>query len=136
MNRWRTRKIVAIVIFVLIIAACIVSAVYLLRKEDVKGISTERYIVERSVRITNLMPNVAYANVEYLFVPKIDSSNFSDVYLTLVEAPDWMWIDEQRIVRGTPSLEDLGVQKVVLRVEDGSSSSEVVDYIIVEENEE
>lgn len=96
----------------------------------------EREIVSKYPYITNLMPKSVYVGEEYIFVPRIVKSGPERVILSIQEGPDWLYIEEETIVRGIPAMEDIGTHKVVLRVDDGISSSTVTEYIIVEGDEE
>ena len=135
MDRGRERRIVSIVVFSLIGIATVISSVYVyLRDEDVKGVETEVKEESKYPYISNLMPKEVYVGEEYIFIPRISSDG--DAVVIVQEGPSWMRVDEENIVRGTPSLEDIGAFKVVLRVENSLGSSTITDYIIVLENEE
>ncbi len=131
------RKIIGYAVFFIIALITVISPIYiLLNKEDVKGVDIQRDITVPHPYITNLMPKSAYVGEEYLFVPRIVANEFGSVVLTMEEGPSWLYIDEGYIIRGYPSLDDVGVIKVTLKVDDGIGSSTISEYIIVTEDEE
>ncbi len=137
MNIGDTRRAIAVVVFSLILLVSVLSPLYLPKgEEDVKGVDIQRDISAQYPYITNLMPNIAYVDEEYVFVPRLVISEFGNPVITFKQGPSWLRVDEELIVRGTPQMEDVGTYKVVLRVEDGIGSSEMTDYIIVQSNEE
>lgn len=129
----RERKIFSIIVFSFIAVTAIVSSVYVYRKDhEVKGVQKHIETVSPP-SIVNLMPSVAYVGEEYIFVPKISSSEDNSAKISIVEGPDWLTIDDVGIIRGYPNI--IGTFKIVLRVENTNGSSQVTDYIIVKENE-
>lgn len=137
MNIGDTRRVIAVVVFSLILLVSVLSPLYLPKKEDeVKGIDIQRDISAQYPYITNLMPNIAYVGEEYIFIPRVVISEFGEPVITMEEGPSWLTVDDELIVRGTPQMEDIGTYKVVLRIEDGIGNSEISDYIIVQSNEE
>lgn len=132
-----TKKVIGFSLLFLIPFLTIFSTMYLLLKDDeVKGIQIQREMSVQEPYITNLMPKIANVEQEYIFVPKVVASNFSNVSFTIEEAPDWFWIDGEGILRGYPFIEDIGTYKVVLKVEDEIGSSTITEYVIVVDDEE
>jgi hypothetical protein len=132
MDTGRERRIFAIVVFCFIAIATIVSSAYvLLKDEDVKGIEQKREVIIYPY-ITNLMPTNAYVGEEYVFVPRVSSSG-DGATIIVIDGPNWLRVDDEGIVRGFPDV--VGTFKVILKVEDSLGSSQITDYIIVEENE-
>lgn len=128
------RKILSFVIFFLVVLVTIVSSMYIIFKdEDVKGVNIEVGEKFSYPVITNLLPKNGYVGEEYIFVPRISSSNGNDVIVTIVEGPTWLEIDNEGIVRGIPY--ESGTFKVVLIVKDTNGSSTLIDYIIIENEE-
>ena len=131
------RKIMGYIVFFIIALVTIISPIYiLLNREDVKGVDIQRDIAIPYPYITNLMPKMAYIDEEYLFVPRVVANDLGNVVITIEEGPNWLYIDESYIVRGYPSLGDVGTVKVILKVDDGIGSSTISEYIIVSEDEE
>lgn len=82
------------------------------------------------------MPKIVNVNEEYIFVPRVVATDFSNVTITVQEGPEWLWVDGEGIVRGYPLIEDIGTYKVVLKVEDEVGSSTITEYVIVVDDEE
>ncbi len=131
-----TKKVLGYVIFSFIFILSVISPIYLLLKEkDVKGVNIQRDIVSSYPYITNLMPRSVIAGEEYVFVPRVVSKDIDSVVITMEDGPSWLYFEEGLILKGTPSLDDVGTYKVVLKISDGYGSSDLIEYIIVEENE-
>ncbi len=125
------RRIFAIVVFSIIAITSIVSTLYLVFKdENVKGIQQSRETLKYP-SITNLMPSNGFVAEEYIFVPRVSSDIDSDV--TILEGPEWLVVDQEGVVRGIP--DEVGTFKVILKVENVYGSSQVTNYIIIDENE-
>lgn len=126
-------RIIAVVTFALIGVITITSSVYLVFKDrgvrGVQDVADERI----SPYITNLMPNTAYINEEYIFVPNISSNKDNSSVVTVVEGPSWLSVDDMGVVRGYPN--ETGTFKVVLKTTNSFGSSLLTDYIIVKNNE-
>ena len=127
-----TKKVLLNILIILIPSITITSSVYLVLKgkEDVKGVSV---VQERSTpHITNMISNVAYVGKEYIFVPRIVGGNTENLSVSIQEGPSWMAVDENGFVVGIPTIQDIGTYRVILTVSDGTLSSDLVDYVIVE----
>ncbi|KKP55165.1 hypothetical protein A3K02_01930 [candidate division WS6 bacterium RIFOXYD1_FULL_33_8] len=127
-----TKKVLLNILIILIPSITITSSVYLVLKgkEDVKGVSV---VQERSTPyITNMISNVAYVGKEYIFVPRIVGGNTENLSVSIQEGPSWMAVDENGFVVGIPTIQDIGTYRVILTVSDGTLSSDLVDYVIVE----
>ncbi|MDX9738812.1 MAG: hypothetical protein RBT33_00400 [Candidatus Dojkabacteria bacterium] len=132
-----TKKVIGFSLLIVIPFLTIFSTLYLLLKEDeVKGIQVERVMSVQEPYITNLMPKIVNVNEEYIFVPRVVATDFSNVTITVQEGPEWLWVDGEGIVRGYPLIEDIGTYKVVLKVEDEVGSSTITEYVIVVDDEE
>lgn len=137
MHSINTKKVIGFSLLFIIPFLTIFSTLYLLLKEDeVKGVQIERVMSVQDPYITNLMPKVANVNEEYVFVPKIVASDFSNVSITIQEGPEWLWVDGEGVLRGYPFIGDIGTYKVVLKVEDEVGSSTITEYVIVIDDEE
>jgi hypothetical protein len=132
MNYINTKRLL-LGLFIIILPVVVVSSsvyIFLRDSNDVRGVNSESS--ERTVPyISNLPPRLAFVGQEYIFVPKIVSDSPEITNLLLVEKPDWLFIDNSGVVRGTPY--ELGSFKVVFKVSDGYNSSTVVEYILVNE---
>ncbi|HBB64830.1 hypothetical protein A2436_01895 [candidate division WS6 bacterium RIFOXYC1_FULL_33_9] len=127
-----TKKVLLNILIILIPSITITSSVYLVLngKEDVKGVSV---VQEKSTPyITNMISNVAYVGKEYIFVPRIVGGNTENLSVSIQEGPSWMAVDENGFVVGIPTIQDIGTYRVILTVSDGTLSSDLVDYVIVE----
>ncbi|KKP43078.1 MAG: hypothetical protein UR34_C0012G0014 [candidate division WS6 bacterium GW2011_GWC1_33_20] len=79
-----------------------------------------------------MISNVAYVGKEYIFVPRIVGGNTENLSVSIQEGPSWMAVDENGFVVGIPTIQDIGTYRVILTVSDGTLSSDLVDYVIVE----
>lgn len=136
MDMSNTKKVLGYVIFSFIFILSVLSPIYiLLKEEDVKGVNIQKDIVSSYPYITNLMPKTVRVGEEYVFVPRVISEDMNSVVITMNEGPTWLYLEESLILRGIPSLEDVGTYKVVLNISDVYGSSDLIEYIIVEGNE-
>lgn len=137
MDMSNTKKVLGYVIFSFIFILSVLSPIYiLLKEEDVKGVNIQKDIVSSYPYITNLMPKTVRVGEEYVFVPRVISEDMNSVVITMNEGPTWLYLEESLILRGIPSLEDVGTYKVVLNISDVYGSSDLIEYIIVEGDEE
>ncbi|KKP82051.1 MAG: Serine protease [candidate division WS6 bacterium GW2011_GWD1_35_594] len=96
-------------------------------------INTKKVLLNMSTPyITNMISNVAYVGKEYIFVPRIVGGNTENLSVSIQEGPSWMAVDENGFVVGIPTIQDIGTYRVILTVSDGTLSSDLVDYVIVE----
>jgi len=131
------RKMIAYVVFFIIALVTVLSPVYiLLNRGNVKGVDIQRDITTPYPYITNLMPKIAYVDKEYIFVPRIVANELSNVKVIIEEGPNWLFVDDEYIVRGKPLIEDIGTVKITIKVDDGIGSSTISEYIIVSKDEE
>lgn len=129
------KRVLAIVLFSLIGVVSVLSPIYLLTKdEDVKGIAVKVEEVGKYPYISNVMPKVGYVDEEYIFVPRVVGSESKNIQITIKQGPTWLYVEDM-VVRGIPSIDDVGSYKVVIKVDDGMASSEITEYIIVDEYE-
>lgn len=129
------KRVLAIVLFSLIGVVSVLSPIYLLTKdEDVKGIAVKVEEVGEYPYISNVMPKVGYVDEEYIFVPRVVGSESKNIQITIKQGPTWLYVEDM-VVKGIPSIDDVGSYKVVIKVEDGMASSEITEYIIVDEYE-
>ncbi len=131
-----TKKVLLITFLILIPLASILSSVYLLsvkKEEDVKGVKTE---IERCVPyISNSMPRVAYIGQEYSFYPRITDCG-SDEILLDVSGVEWLSVNNNMGISGTPTMADVGTFKIEIYTRNRSDSYTLTDYIIVKADEE
>ncbi len=126
-----TKKVLLITFAILIPVITIVSSVYLLNKkeEDVKGVSEKQEIC--TPYVTNMIPNVAKVGEVYYFSPRIVGCEQDEVEITISGA-EWLSVGENRYIYGTPKKADIGIHRVILTVSSTGSSSEYIEYIVVE----
>lgn len=124
------KKVLFTILLILIPSVAITTSVYLILKgkEEVKGVS----VVENGCTpyITNMIPNVAYAGMEYIFYPKIVGCNIKDVEIDIA-GPEWLNVDTTKNIYGIPRQEDIGTQKVEITVTSPWGSSSMVEYLII-----
>lgn len=124
------KKVLFTILLILIPSVAITTSVYLILKgkEEVKGVN----VVEQGCTpyITNMIPNVAYVGMEYIFYPKIVGCNIEDVEIEITGA-EWLNVDTTKNIYGIPRQEDIGTQKVEIIVTSPSGSSSLVEYIII-----
>jgi len=136
MRTINTKKVLGYSLLFLIPLLTIISSLYVFfNNRGVKGVNTERNVVNQYPYISNLLPKIAYVGEEYVFAPRIVANDIGDVILSKVEGPDWLEFDSENFLRGVPSIDDFGTYKVTLRVQDDFGSSSITEYILVEENE-
>jgi len=137
MDASRKVKIVINVFFVLILGTV---GIILTEKnkdtgkevEDVLGrsnISTVPYIV-------NSPSTVGVVGKEYVYVVDCSDSDTpdEDLVVTLVDAPNWLFVDGLKIY-GVPPVGSAGQFKLKIRVSDGVNSSVKESYILIEADE-
>ena len=126
-----TKKVLLITFAILIPVITIVSSVYLLNKkeEDVKGVSEKQEIC--TPYVTNMIPNVAKVGEVYYFSPRIVGCEQDEVEITM-SGTEWLSVGEGRYIYGTPTKADIGIHRVILTVSSTGSSSEYIEYIVVE----
>lgn len=124
------KKVLFTIFLILIPSIAITSSVYLILKgkEEVKGVS----VVEDGCTpyITNMIPNVAYLGMEYIFYPKIVGCNIEEVEIVITGA-EWLNVDSAKNIYGIPRQGDVGTQKVEITVMSQWGSSSLVEYIII-----
>jgi hypothetical protein len=120
-------------IVVILISSILVVISLNRRSENVMGVA----VVEKVNRVylSNMIPNMATVNQEYIFLPKIVYTGDRGVKIKILEGPTWLRIDSENVLRGYPRYEDIGVNKIVIEITDGIVSSEYIEYIVVNEDE-
>ncbi len=143
MLRSKRVKIIISVIFVSLFV--ISSSLYILLKdESVLGITSTESEKEKNVSLNSVPYIVSVAPISfeegdiYEYVPKFSDSDTDskDLILELIEAPNWLFIDDHNIVKGTIPLGGSETYMFVLKVSDGYNSSIQENYIVVEEKDE
>lgn len=129
-----TKKVLLFITIFFIVSTAIVSSVYfgLRSKEEVKGVSTR--MSSCTPYIVNVMPNVAYVEREYYFIPQIIDCGGS--YNLTVNGASWLTVHTDGYIYGVPSLSDVGDYRVELNVETDLGSANLVEYVIVKDYEE
>lgn len=127
-----TKRVLLIIFIILIPLLSISSSVYLLLKknQEVKGVSIVNQETGCTPYITNMLPNVAYINREYIFYPRIVGCSIKEADIQ-VEGVEWLMVTNEKYVYGIPTVTDVGTYKIKIVVEGTGGSSELIDYIIV-----
>ncbi len=86
--------------------------------------------------IVNSPSGVGYEGVEYVYDVMCSDSDTSvdDLSLTLVDAPNWLFVEDMHI-HGTPPVGSKGQYKLNVKVSDGENSSIKENYILIMQDE-
>lgn len=131
MNYINTKRLLLEIFIIIIPIIVITSSVYIFLR-DTQGVMGVNIKKDRTVPyMANLPPKVVSVGDEYIFVPKV-VSDYPDITKVILEQkPDWLYIDNEGVVRGFPYSD--GSFKVVFKVTDGYNSSSYIEYILVNE---
>lgn len=101
--------------------------------EEVKGSKD----ISKYPAFQQIPPNTAQVGEPFEYsIQVVDKDTPRDeLKFELVTAPDWMYIEKNRVY-GTPTIYDLGENKVVVTVSDGENKVEELFYIVVLANED
>ena len=99
------------------------------KEEDVKGVSENQEFC--TPYITNMIPNVASVGEVYYFSPRVVGCAQEEVEIT-IDGAEWLSVGEDRYIYGTPTKADVGIHRVIFTVSSMGSSSEYIEYIVVE----
>lgn len=135
MLRSKKFKLMISSIFVFVFLCFSLTYVFLKeRGESVKGLSSVENANGRGIPfIVSLPPVAVVGGEEYVYVPLLSDLDtpIADLELTLLESPNWLFLEEGR-VRGIAPMESSSkTYKFVLRVSDGYNSSSQENYIVV-----
>lgn len=88
-------------------------------------------------QITNIAPIEAFVDREYRYdVSVVDADTFSgDLIIELVDAPSWIFKSGLSIY-GTPAESDIGTQRVIFTLTDGTDTITEEFYIVVSASNE
>jgi len=127
-----TRKFLLIVSIILISAVTIGYSIFFgtRNKEEVKGIRT----TSCTPYIVNVIPNIAYVNQEYFFIPEIIDCGDGEVSME-INGANWLKVVNNEYIYGIPSSSDVGTDRIELIVETALGSTNLVEYVIVKEYE-
>ena len=137
MEASRKVKVVLSVVVVLIIGT--IGIILMERNNDANGESEEvlgRSNISMVPYIVNSPPAVGIVGEEYVYVVECSDGDTSDedLAITLIDAPNWLFVDGKRI-SGIPPVGSVGQYRLKMRVSDGEHSSVKESYILIKENE-
>lgn len=146
MEQSRKTKILMSVFLVLFLLSFSVVYVFLDKKTEGETLGVKEEIVEEIVeptaipRILSLAPMTAVGGELYEYFPRVmdNDTDEEELVLDLVEAPEWLNLTSDGVVRGLVPEESIGESfSFVLKVSDGYNSSSQENFVlVVDSNEE
>lgn len=125
---------------VLMVLAILVVGLGLVFKDRSKNVQETEVLGRSNIAsvpyIVNSPEKVGYEGVGYVYdvICSDSDTQEKDLMITLVDAPNWLFVEEKKIY-GTPPVGSKGQYKLNIRVSDGENSSVKENYILIMENE-